>query len=536
MLRVLTSAGVVRPYLPHRLAKVGLALLQWGTGPAGGFTAMAILHPDRTAVVDELGELTYQQLHERSNRLAHSLRSRGVSAGDGVAVMCRNHRGFVDVSLAVAKLGADIVYLNTAFAGPQLVDVLEREDPKVVVHDEEFAELLDEADTRERVLGWVDEPAEECETLESLIGAGSPRDLPAPAKSSRVIILTSGTTGTPKGAPRSEAGIEAATALLSRLPLRSGWRCHVAAPLFHTWGWAHFALSMLLGSTIVLRRRFDPESCLRVLTEERCESLVVIPVMLQRILQLPRETLDSYDLSRVKVVAASGSALPGDLGAEWMDQFGDNLFNVYGSTEVAYATIASPADLREAPGTAGRPPFATVVKILDEDGNERTDGETGRIFVGNGTLFEGYTGGGSKDLVDGLMATGDVGRFDDGGRLMVEGRDDEMIVSGGENVFPAEVEDCLSRHDAVVEAAAIGVDDEDYGKRLRAFVVLADGADASEEDLKAYVKQNLARYKVPREIVFLDELPRNATGKVVKRELAEDQSGGTDHDADEEKS
>ena len=236
MLRVLTSAGVIRPYPPHKLAKVGLALLQWGTGPAGGFTAMAILHPDRTAVVDEIGELTFQQLHERSNRLADSLRGRGVGPGDGVAVMCRNHRGFVDVSLAVAKLGADILYLNTAFAGPQLVDVLDREKPKVVVHDEEFGELLDEADTRERILAWVDDPSEDADTLESLIEAGSPRDHSAPARSSRVIILTSGTTGTPKGAPRSEAGIEAATALLSRLPLRSGWRSHVAAPLFHTWG------------------------------------------------------------------------------------------------------------------------------------------------------------------------------------------------------------------------------------------------------------------------------------------------------------
>ena len=438
--------------------------------------------------------------------------------------MCRNHRGFVDVSIAAAKLGADILYLNTAFAGPQLVDVLERESPRIVVHDEEFGGLLDKADTRERVLAWVDSPSDDDVTLESLIEQGAPEEPPAPEKQSRIIILTSGTTGTPKGAPRSEAGIEAATALLSRLPLKSGWRTHIAAPLFHTWGWAHLALAMLLGSTVVLRRKFEPEAALRTLVEEDCDSLVVIPVMLQRIMQLPRETRDSYDLSRVKVVAASGSALPGDLGTDWMDQFGDNLFNIYGSTEVAYATIASPADLREAPGTAGKPPFATVVRILDDEGRELPRGEAGRIFVRNSILFEGYTGGGSKDMVDGLMATGDVGRFDEGGRLIVEGRDDEMIVSGGENVFPQEVEDCLSRHESVTEAAAIGVDDEDYGKRLRAFVVLADGADLSEDDLKDYVKQNLARYKVPREFVFLDELPRNATGKVVKRELQDSES------------
>jgi acyl-CoA synthetase (AMP-forming)/AMP-acid ligase II len=528
MLRVLGSAGIIKLYAPPKLARLGVTLARWGTGPAGGFTAMAILEPDRLGVVDELGELTFGALHERSNRLADSLRSRGVGPGDGIAIMCRNHRGFVDASIAAAKLGADILYLNTAFAGPQLVDVLDRESPKVVVHDEEFAGLLDEADTRDRVLGWVDSRSDDAVTVESLIDKGSPADHPAPSKPSRVIILTSGTTGTPKGAPRSEAGIEAATALLSRLPLKSGWRSHVAAPLFHTWGWAHFALAMLLGSTVVLRRKFDPETCLRTLVEEDCDSLVVIPVMLQRIMQLPQETLDAYDLSNVKVVAASGSALPGDLGVNWMDQFGDNLFNIYGSTEVAYATIADPADLREAPGTAGKPPFATVVKIFDEHGKELPKGEAGRIFVGNSILFEGYTGGGSKDMVNGLMATGDVGRFDEGGRLIVEGRDDEMIVSGGENVFPTEVEDCLSRHEKVAEAAAIGVDDEDYGKRLRAFVVLTDGADVSADELKDFVKKNLARYKVPREIVFLDELPRNATGKVLKRELVEQDENGNE--------
>jgi fatty-acyl-CoA synthase len=210
-----------------------------------------------------------------------------------------------------------------------------------------------------------------------------------------------------------------------------------------------------------------------------------------------------------------------------MDRFGDNLYNTYGSTEVAYASIATPADMRHQPSTAGKPPWGTVVKILDEKGNEVPQGESGRIFVGNSLLFDGYTGGGHKDIIDGLMSSGDVGRYDEDGLLFVEGRDDEMIVSGGENVFPKEVEDCLARHDAVVEVAALGVDDDDFGKRLRAFVVLRDGMSASEDELKAHVKDNLARYKVPREIVVLDELPRNATGKVLKRELAEYDADGT---------
>ena len=370
------------------------------------------------------------------------------------------------------------------------------------------------------MLSYADEDQDD--TLDALIeGERDDSPLASPDHHTRIIILTSGTTGTPKGAPRNEAGIDAAISLLSRMPLRQGWTVHIAAPLFHTWGFAHMMLSLLLGHTMVLRRKFDPEAALEAADDHKCDGMVVIPVMLQRILALPDETLDKYSLTSVKCVAASGSALPGDLAIAWMDHFGDNLYNTYGSTEVAYASIATPADMRQEPSTAGKPPWATVVKIFDEKGKEVPQGESGRIFVGNSLLFEGYTGGGHKDMIDGLMSSGDVGRFDEDGLLYVEGRDDEMIVSGGENVFPKEVEDCLARHDAVVEVAAIGVPDDEYGKRLRAFVVFRDGMAASEDDLKGHVKANLARFKVPREIVVLDELPRNATGKVLKRELTE---------------
>ena len=341
-----------------------------------------------------------------------------------------------------------------------------------------------------------------------------------PEHSTRPVILTSGTTGTPKGAPRGESGLDGAVALLSKMPFHTGGTTYIVAPLFHTWGWAHLNMAMLLGSTIVLRRKFDPADCLETIQEHDVDALIVIPVMMQRIMKLSEKQRDG-DWSKLKVVAASGSALPGDLATEWMDAFGDNLYNTYGSTEVAWATIAQPADMREAPGTAGKAPYNTVVKIYDEKGNPVEQGESGRIFVGNTMLFGGYTGdeAESKEMIDGLMSSGDVGKLDENGRLFVEGRDDEMIVSGGENVFPKEVEDCLQRHENVQDVAAIGVDDDDYGKRLRAFVV-KDG-DVDEDTLKKHVKDNLARYKVPREIVFLDELPRNATGKVLKKDLKE---------------
>ncbi|UUW89033.1 AMP-binding protein [Pimelobacter simplex] len=523
-LKILTESGIVRPYSPQVLAGMANALRQWSTTPAGGFKTIALRMPEQTAIIDERGALTFGELQARTNALAHGLRARGVAPGDGVAVMCRNHRGFIEASIAISKLGADVLYLNTAFAGPQLADVLTREKPRVVIHDEEFTGLLAGADIADRVLGWTDGEAG-ADSLEGIIGAGLAAgrtdDLAPPSAKGRTIILTSGTTGTPKGAPRPQGGLPAAISLLSRMPLRSGWRCHVAAPLFHTWGFAHYQLSMMLGTTLVLTRKFDPEDALRLLRDEQCDSFAVIPVMLQRILALPAETLDRYPLPQLKAVASSGSALPGDLPTQWMDRYGENLYSIYGSTEVAWASIASPDDLRKAPGTAGRLPHQTVVRILDGEGREVPRGESGRIFVGNSLQIEGYTGGGGKEMVDGLMSSGDVGRFDAEGRLYVEGRDDEMIVSGGENVFPKEVEDCLAGHERVAEVAAIGVDDPDFGKRLRAFVVRVPDADpVSADELKDLVKQNLARYKVPREIVFLDELPRNATGKVLKRELA----------------
>jgi fatty-acyl-CoA synthase len=221
----------------------------------------------------------------------------------------------------------------------------------------------------------------------------------------------------------------------------------------------------------------------------------------------------------VRVVAVSGSALPGTLSDRWMDLFGDNVYNLYGSTEVAWASIATPADLRAAPGTAGRPPYGTIVRLFDSDGKPVEQGETGRIFVGNEMQFEGYTGGGSKDAIDGLLSSGDVGHFDSAGRLFVDGRDDDMIVSGGENVFPAEVEDLLAGHDAVLEVAVFGVDDEKFGQRLKAVVVVREGASLTADEVKKHVKANLAAYKVPRDVDFVDELPRTSTGKVLKREL-----------------
>ncbi len=523
--KVLHEAGVLGLLRPDKAARIGTTFVRWGASPALGIAVAAIHHPDEPAIVDERGTLTFEELHLRSNALAHALAEMGIGYGDGVGVMCRNHRGFVEITLAAAKLGASALYLNTMFAGPQLAEVMEREGPKALVHDEEFEGLLEGVDEGvRRIVAWTDgEP--EAPTLDSLIAGGDTSNLKPPPDKPRFIILTSGTTGTPKGAQRSSPdGLFALAALIDKIPYRSRETMVIAAPLFHSWGFVHFAMSLTTANTLVLRRRFDPEETLRAVEQHRAEVLAAVPVMVQRMLQLPEETLARYDLSSLRITAISGSALPGELAIAWMDRTGDNVYNLYGSTEVAYATVATPEDLRAAPGTAGKPPRGTIVRLYDEDGRELPRGEVGRIFVGNEMKFEGYTGGGGKEAIDGLLSSGDVGHIDAAGRLFIDGRDDDMIVSGGENVFPREVEDLLADHACVVEAAVIGVDDEEFGQRLKAFVVLEDSGECSEADLKAHIKANLAGYKTPREIEFLDELPRNATGKVLKRELREQQA------------
>jgi fatty-acyl-CoA synthase len=522
VLKTLLGTGMIVPTRPDRALRSLVALRRWGPTPAAAYAGSAARYPQRAAIIDERGSLTFEEVHARTNALAHELARAGVGEQDGVAIMCRNHRGFVEATVACSKLGASALYLNTAFAGPQITDVLAREDPVAVIYDEEFAALVsDGAVGRKRFIAWSEPGAQPREPLlEELIARGDSADLDPPAEKGRVVILTSGTTGTPKGAARNQPdSLEPAAALFSKIPLRARETTMIAAPMFHSWGFAHFTLSLPLASTLVLRRKFDPEDTLRAAAQHRASALALVPVMLQRILELGPEIISRYDLRALKIMALSGSALPGEMATRAMTVFGDVLYNLYGSTEVAWATIATPADLRAAPGTAGRPPMGTVVKLLDEAGHEAPSGAGGRIFVANEMMFEGYTGGGGKEIIGGLMSTGDVGHFDTGGRLFVDGRDDEMIVSGGENVFPREVEDLLSDHAGIEEAAVVGVPDAQFGQRLKAFVVPRNGGTLSAEEIQAYVKQNLARYKVPRDVVFLEQLPRNATGKIVKREL-----------------
>ncbi len=501
---------------PTAEASVGLARMlpvwvRWRAHPVGALIAAAARHPGRTAIVDDEGSLTFAELDERSNALARTWQAQGIGPGTTVGLLCHDGRFFFDVATATQKLGANLVYLNVAFSPPQVAAVVEDEGVDMLVHDMSLAPAVAEAKPRVMV--------SEAD-LRAGVASGDRRPLRPPPKAGRIIVLTSGTTGRPRGAIRQgNANPMDGAAVLASLPVMSDDTTVVAAPLFHGFGLFGANLALALNSTIVLRPRFDAERVLADIAANRAAVLVVVPLMLQRLVALPRRVTDQYDVSSLRVVLCGGAALSGNLAKQFMDRFGDVLYNVYGSTESGFATVAAPRDLRKAPGTAGRPTPGVLVRIADEHGKPVGVGVTGRVLVGSGLRMDGYTGGGGKEIIDNLVVTGDLGHVDRWGRLFIDGREDDMIISGGENVFPGEVEEVLGTHPGVDEVVVVGVDDAEFGQRLKAFVVRADGALVSEDELKAYVHDQLARFKTPREVVFLDGLPRTATGKVVKRKL-----------------
>jgi acyl-CoA synthetase (AMP-forming)/AMP-acid ligase II len=509
---------------PDKYLRMSAAVLREGFTNTVGIAVSAQRRPNRPALIDDLGALSYRELDTRANSFAAALQQLPGGTPQMVGIMCRNHRWFVDALAATERIGADVLPLNTSFAGPALAEVVLRERPDVIVYDQEFSASVDRAISEKpdtaRIVAWTDDQAEHTITVETLIARHAGQRPSRAGRKSKVILLTSGTTGTPKGARRAAGGGGSeGLAMLSRMPWRAEETTVVAAPLFHAWGFGQLVIGTMFSCTLVVRRTFDAAATMELVDRYRATGLSVVPVMLERIMELPCEVRNRFSGRSLRFVSAAGSRMRPDVVVKFMDQFGDVVYNNYNATEVGVIALAGPEDLRAAPETAGKAMPGTEIRILDEHRHELPRGGIGAIFARTKTQFEAYTSGQTKDVEDGFMATGDIGYIDDAGRLFVVGRDDEMIVSGGENVYPIEVENALSTHPAVADTFVLGVDDEQFGQRLAAFVVLKPGASATVDILKHYVREQLANYKVPREIVFLDELPRNAIGKIMRREL-----------------
>ncbi|WUC06041.1 AMP-binding protein [Nocardia sp. NBC_00565] len=518
-LKQMMTTGVLRTYRPDRAFKQMGGLAKWGFTLAGGYAAAAGHSPKRLALADEYAAYSFADIHARSHRLASALAMFGIGARDKVGLLSRNRVAMVECMVATGKLGVDTVLLNTGLSARQIEDVADRHGLSAVFLDDEFEPLIHyiAAEVPRFSTGRIS--AAQRNTVDDLIALDAPT-FTKPAQPGKLIVLTSGTSGTPKSAQRPQPkGFHTVAALLSRIPMRMDETMLIPSPLFHTWGLAALQISTAIRAGVVLPERFDAEDCLRLIDRHKVTTLIVVPLMVHRILELPTHIRDRYDTSSLRVVASCGAPLAGTTVQRFLDTYGDILYNVYGSTEVSWATIADPVDLRAAPTTAGRPPLGTKLAVLDQDLRPVPRGVTGRIFVSNHMLFDGYTDATPPTESGGMLDTGDLGYLDVEGRLFVAGRDDEMIISGGENVFPRPVEEALSYLPQVSEVAVVGVPDPEYGQRLAAFVVTREGFGLDRDMVCNYIRHRLSRFSVPRDVTFLDALPRNATGKILKRTL-----------------
>ena len=536
-LRVATAAargvarsGLVRPTSPKATLQLTGGVLRWGTSPAVGFSLGSARHSDATAVVDvddpSRPYVSFVDIDHRCDTLALSLLDRGIGPGSHVGLLGRNSRAFLETITAVSRTGADLVYLNTSSSAEAIATIALEQGISLMIRDEEFAD---------RIPSHVPTISTDDPSGVALL-ASLPRKgrLPAVAHHGKHIILTSGTTsGKSRGAGRSSVPLDAAAAVLDAFPVKMRGTTLIAAPLFHSWGWMHHRLATLLDATEIVMRRSDPQRILELIDTHQVDTLVTVPVILRRLVQLPRHIRRRYDLSSLRCVAVSGSALPGDLAIEFMDTFGDILYNLYGSTEAAFATCAAPDDLRADPGTAGKPLAGVHIEVLDLRGRRVPTGVDGRIFVGSRTTFDGYTDGTDRERTRGLVFTGDIGRLHEYGRLTIIGRADDMVITGGENVHPTEVEEVLRRNTDVADVAVVGVPDPVYGSSLVAHVVPVAGITPHADILLAWSRDRLGPNHRPRQIIFHDELPRNPTGKVLKRVLVGDPSTELDDDEDQ---
>lgn len=524
------ASGMLAPVGPRKATALARSFYRYGPTPAMLLAATAIRHPDKIAIIDDSGQLTYRLLQQRTEAIAAALHAASTTLPQSVGIICRNHRGFVEAMAAGAQLGAELIFINTELPGAQLQAILARHDPDVLIYDDEYAITVDKVGYQGlRVLAWR-EPHADLAGVPTLDDLAAHRH-PAPPRvrhAVKMTLLTSGTTGLAKGVPRAvkpSAIVALTLTAMAILRLRSTDRVLVAPPMFHGFGLLSLLGPLTLGATAICRRRFDAATALDDIARHRVTVVMAVPVMLQRLLAAPELAENASARSSLRIIVTGAAPISPTAISNLIEAFGPILVNGYGSTEAGLVTIATPADLVAAPDTIGRTALGVSVRILRPDRSEAAPGEIGEIFVRSGLEYTGYTPDPAakiltKEVIDGHVSTGDMGHVDSQRRLFIDGRADDMIVSGGENVFPGEVEDRLAAHPAITDAVVIGVPDAEFGQVLNAFIVLGPDATAPVEDaLKAHVRDELERYKVPKRFIVLDEIPRNASGKILRAQL-----------------
>ncbi len=533
--KVLRASGVATPIRPSKLATFIKNARQTPLGPHLAVMYHAAAHPDKEALV-EYGErgvrrLTWGELDATINRIAQALSSRGVKGGARVALMLANGIEYLIAQQALARLGATAVQIGYRLKPSEISYILGNAEPVATIVHAEFLPSMREARASANakgsilVIGGNGALSSDEVDWDRAMASASPEMPPKTGgDGGGVIVYTSGTTGKPKGANRAwkKTGFESVADMIVQVGIHAGDRHLVVCPLYHSAAPAFVAIMMSLGATIVLMNHFDPEGSLDIIQKERITCSLMVPTMLIRTSNLPDETIKKYDTSSLRWMMSGAAPLSTEAARRWMAAFGPKLWNFYGATETGLVTLAGPHDHVTRPGTIGKQLRGNQIRLLDDAGHEVPQGQIGELYARNSTMISGYHNNDaatSDAQKEGFFSVGDMGRIDTDGYYFLESRKHDMVISGGVNIYPREIEDHLNTHPAVLEVAVIGVPDPEWGETLRAFVVLRTGKQTTEQEVIEFCRTGLADYKRPRKVTFLLELPRNPTGKILKREL-----------------
>jgi fatty-acyl-CoA synthase len=530
--RVVRQSGLLFEFGLDGLRFAAGALSKGGRNPSLIFALHAANSPDKPAILWRDRRVTYGELDDRMNRAAAGLQRRGFKRNTSVVIMMRNRPEFLEVQAGAGRLGSAAVSVSWRSTAAELVYLAQHCGAKAIVFEADLWHVVEQAKKSlpaiaEKDFIVVGGDAPGCSRYEEDLLAPRGTTLHVDSNvedDAAVVIYTSGTTGKPKGAVRKfpKDGMHAIMQFLGETPMRSDDVHLVTCPLYHSTAFGFLTFTALLGGTSVLMDEFKPEAFLQLVERHGVTTTAVVPTILHRVMALGPSVLDKYDVRSVRGIFTVGAPLPAPLGTQLMDHFGDVLFNCYGATETGLVTMAKPDDLRAAPGCIGKALPGNEIRLLDDRGVEVAPGEVGELYARNKMLVAGYHNDSEStrsSMKDGFFSVGDLARRDRDGRFFIEGRKRDMIISGGVNVYPAEVEAVIESNPEVAEVAVVGIDDPEWGERVRAFVVKRPGSSLDEGALKVWCRDRLAGPKVPRDFVFLDALPRNPTGKVLKREL-----------------
>ncbi len=502
-------------------------------------TVYSQAQPDKVAVIDDrpdgtVTSLTFAELEQQANRLANALLGLGARPGDTKVVWCgQNSIGLVTMVNAARKLGVTAVPLNYRLSDEEAAYVTDHCDATIVYVDAEFAPMFERIRQHipqvQHIIVFDGRPPSDMESADDLMAAASTNEpeLPEAAEAGATMIYTSGTTGKPKGAYRSAAaGTAQAGALIAFIGYNADDVYLPTGPLYHSGPGGFMGVAQALGQTVVLQRKFGAEDWLRIVTKHKITSTFAAPTPIRMICSLPADVKAKYDTSTMRIMIANAAPWSMALKHMYLADFpAHSLFEVYGSTELGVNCVLRPEDQLRKPGSCGRPAPGVDIKLFDDDGHEVTGtgpDHPGELFVKSGSVFADYYKQHDKfeaDQKHGYQTVGDIAYRDDEGYLHICGRKKDMIISGGMNIYPAEIEAALELHTDIYEVAVFGIPSDEWGETVHAVVVTREGAGLVESDVTTFAREKLASYKVPRSITWSDELPKTGSGKVLKREL-----------------